>query len=340
MTAETSSDILRFDAFEIDRANRQLRRDGAEIELGNRYFDALVLLVEERGTLVTKDRFMDRVWHGIPVTDEALTQCIRTLRKALGDDAANPRFIATVPKHGYRFIAAPLAAMEARDLAPSTTAGACTLAGGASGVLAGFLYAAIAGTGSAADLLVLAAMIGALGLLAGAGTGLGMAAAMAWRGRTDAAMVAGGALGGLLIGALGSLLGREGIAFVTGSTVSGVTGPVEGLLLGTAAGMAGWIAVRSSRPAIALALAAVAGAVAGAVVHLVGGTLLGGSLHAVAEAQPGMRLSLPHLAPGAGDAVRLLTATAEGTGFAASLAAAVTFARKTVDRTTTFVDFR
>ena len=331
---------LRFGDFEIDRANRQLRRAGQEIELGNRYFDALVLLVEEGGALVTKDTFMDRVWHGIPVTDEALTQCIRTLRKALGDDAANPRFIATVPKHGYRFIAAPRAAKTKRDLAPSTLAGACTLAGGASGVLAGFLYAAIAGTGSAADLLVLAAMIGALGLLAGAGTGLGMAAAMAWQGRTNAAMVAGGALGGLLIGALGSLLGREGIAFVTGSTVSDVTGPFEGLLLGCAAGIAGWIAARSHRSAITVALAAIAGAVAGGLVHLAGGTLLGGSLHAVAEALPGMRLALPDLAPGPGGGTRLLTATAEGAGFAASLAAAVTFARKTVDRTTTLVDFR
>ena len=327
MTAPPPSP-LRFDDFEIDRANRQLRRAGKQVELGNRYFDALVLLVEEGGALVTKDRFMERVWHGIPVTDEALTQCIRLLRKALGDDAANPRFIATVPKHGYRFIAAPPAEKEARDLAPSTVAGACTLAGAASGVLAGFLYAAIAGTGSAADLLVLAAMIGALGLLAGAGTSLGMAAAMAWRGRADAAMIAGGALGGLLIGALGNLLGREGIAFVTGSAVGTVTGPFEGLLLGTAAGIAAWIAVHSHRPSIAVALAALAGAVAGNLVHLAGGALLGGSLHTVAEALPGMRLALPHLAPSAGGVMRLLTATAESAGFAASLAGGVIAARR------------
>ena len=48
---------------------------------------------------------MGEVWRGIPVTDEALTQCIRTLRKQLGDDAARPRFIETVPKNGYRFVA-------------------------------------------------------------------------------------------------------------------------------------------------------------------------------------------------------------------------------------------
>ena len=87
------------------RADRQLRRGGEPVELSSRYFDALALLVAERGRLVTKDRFMGEVWRGIPVTDEALTQCIKTLRRQLGDDAARPRFIETVPKHGYRFIA-------------------------------------------------------------------------------------------------------------------------------------------------------------------------------------------------------------------------------------------
>lgn len=99
------SGLLRFDAFELDFDNRQLRRDGQPIELGSRYFDALALLAAQSGELVTKEAFMERVWHGIPVTDEALTQCIRSVRRALGDDASNPRFIQTVPKHGYRFVA-------------------------------------------------------------------------------------------------------------------------------------------------------------------------------------------------------------------------------------------
>src|SRR4029079_1972014 len=50
-------------------------------------------------------QFLTEVWRGVPVTDEALTQCIKTLRRKLGDDASRPRFIETVPKHGYRFIA-------------------------------------------------------------------------------------------------------------------------------------------------------------------------------------------------------------------------------------------
>ena len=108
----TSTSILRFESFELDPANRQLLRRGVPVELGSRYFDALMLLAERQGELVTKDEFMGVVWQGIPVTDEALTQCIRTLRRTLDDDASNPRFIQTVPKHGYRFIGSPRARFE------------------------------------------------------------------------------------------------------------------------------------------------------------------------------------------------------------------------------------
>src|SRR3982751_239680 len=94
-----------FDQFVLDPDDRQLRRGNAEVELNGRYFDALTLLVRESGKLVSKDRFLDEVWRGVPVTDEALTQCVRTLRRQLGEDAMRPRFIETVPKHGYRFIA-------------------------------------------------------------------------------------------------------------------------------------------------------------------------------------------------------------------------------------------
>src|SRR3982750_3066010 len=100
-----TSGRFRFDRFILDPDDRQLKRGGEPVELNARYLDALALLVSEAGRLVSKDRFMDEVWRGVPVTDEALTQCIRTLRRQLGDDAARPRFIETVPKHGYRFIA-------------------------------------------------------------------------------------------------------------------------------------------------------------------------------------------------------------------------------------------
>ena len=79
---------FRFDRFLLDPVDRQLRRDGAPVELNARYLDALALLVSESGKLVSKDRFMDEVWRGVPVTDEALTQCVRTLRRA-GKTAAS-----------------------------------------------------------------------------------------------------------------------------------------------------------------------------------------------------------------------------------------------------------
>src|SRR5262245_56685845 len=100
-----AGDSFRFEGFVLDPGNRRLSRDGDPVELNARYLDALVLLAGEQGRLVSKDRFLTEVWRGIPVTDEALTQCIKTLRRQLGDDAANPRFIETVPKHGYRFLA-------------------------------------------------------------------------------------------------------------------------------------------------------------------------------------------------------------------------------------------
>src|SRR5688500_2589937 len=96
---------FRFADFVLDPDDRRLIRAGAPVELNARYLDALALLVRESGRLVSKDRFLDEVWRGVPVTDEALTQCIRFLRRILGDDATRPRFIETVPKHGYRFIA-------------------------------------------------------------------------------------------------------------------------------------------------------------------------------------------------------------------------------------------
>src|SRR5262249_5182776 len=96
---------LKFGDFTLDPDNRALWRGAERVELNARYLDALILLTREHGRLISKERFLREVWRGVPVTDEALTQCIKTLRKVLGDDAAQPRFIETAPKHGYRFVA-------------------------------------------------------------------------------------------------------------------------------------------------------------------------------------------------------------------------------------------
>ena len=78
-----ANDAFRFGDFLLHPENRLLARNGRPVELNSRYLDALHLLVRDAGALVTKDRFLDEVWQGIPVTDEALTQCIKMLRKAL-----------------------------------------------------------------------------------------------------------------------------------------------------------------------------------------------------------------------------------------------------------------
>ena len=135
---------LAFGDFVLDPAQRRLWRSGEPVELNSRYFDALALLAREPGILISKDRFMAEVWRGVPVTDEALTQCVRALRRQLGDDAARPRFIETVPKHGYRFIA-PVSA-QGETPAPASVAGsglrrllllggAGTLGGGVAGTI-------------------------------------------------------------------------------------------------------------------------------------------------------------------------------------------------------------
>jgi len=101
---ETATSGYHFDEIFIDARNRQLWRRGELVPLNSKYFEVLLLLVHQSGQLVEKQRLFDEVWEGVIVTDAALTQCIKDIRKQLGDDAANPRYIKTVPKHGYIFI--------------------------------------------------------------------------------------------------------------------------------------------------------------------------------------------------------------------------------------------
>src|ERR1044072_9253917 len=67
--------------------------------------EGLVYLAKNAGQVVTKDELMQTIWGARFVTDEVITTCIFELRRALGDDARNPRFIQTIPKKGYRLIA-------------------------------------------------------------------------------------------------------------------------------------------------------------------------------------------------------------------------------------------
>lgn len=83
---------------------RQLFRNGRSLPLIPRYFDLLVLLVERRHTAVSRREIFDRVWSDVVVSDGALSQAIRTLRRTLDDDSREPEFIRTVSRHGYSFV--------------------------------------------------------------------------------------------------------------------------------------------------------------------------------------------------------------------------------------------
>src|SRR5882724_1817770 len=110
----------RFDDFFLDESNRQLSRNGDPVPLNSKYLDVLLLLVSRAGQLVEKQRIFDEIWDGVFVTDAALTQCIKDIRKQLGDDASSPRYIRTVPKHGYVFIGNVLEADEDATPGPGT----------------------------------------------------------------------------------------------------------------------------------------------------------------------------------------------------------------------------
>lgn len=102
--------ICRFGDLEIDVTRGRLTRGGEECRLRQRSFEVLAYLIDRRDRVVSKQELFDSVWRQTAVTDDALVQCIKEIRRALGDDFQNPRYIRTIPKVGYRFIASPDAA--------------------------------------------------------------------------------------------------------------------------------------------------------------------------------------------------------------------------------------
>lgn len=96
--------IYRLDGIEIDTAQACLKRDGNEQHLRQQAFQVLIYLLENPQRLITKNELIEAIWQDTAVTDNALEQCLAEIRKVLGDDSRNPRFIKTVPRAGYRFI--------------------------------------------------------------------------------------------------------------------------------------------------------------------------------------------------------------------------------------------
>jgi DNA-binding winged helix-turn-helix (wHTH) protein len=100
-----SAPVYRFGAFEIDGAERVLRCAGDVVPLGGRATDTLLALLERPGRLVSKGEMLERVWPDAVVEENSLDKSISTLRKALGDSSRAPRFLETMARRGYRFVA-------------------------------------------------------------------------------------------------------------------------------------------------------------------------------------------------------------------------------------------
>ena len=362
---------FRFADFVLDPDDRRLSRDGVPVELNARYLDALSLLVRENGRLVSKDRFLDEVWRGVPVTDEALTQCIRSLRRQLGDDAARPSFIETVPKHGYRFIAAveaidgaapalaPTGAparpeAETRPASPTAvaktkwqtfflTAAAATVGGGMAGLLGGIFYGFAGasqplgpGIGSASVLIVMVCLTVVAALAGALGVGLGLAASLLKSPHFGPWTVAGGAFGGLIVGAFGKLLGLDAFNLLLGQSPGDITGAAEGAVLGGAVGLGAWLAARDQREMPlrrSVFIAGAAGLAAGLIITLLGGRLMGGSLDLLARAFPNSQLRLDQIGAlvgenGFGPISQTVTGGLEGLLFAACVVGAIIVGRR------------
>jgi DNA-binding winged helix-turn-helix (wHTH) protein len=119
-SAPTGLHLIDFPPFQLDLRGGMLRRETASVPLRPKTFAVLQHLAERPGELVSKQALLDAVWGDVAVTEEVVRLSIFELRAALGDDRTAPRFIETVPRRGYRFVA-PRGA-------PSSTTGVPTAA--------------------------------------------------------------------------------------------------------------------------------------------------------------------------------------------------------------------
>jgi TolB-like protein/Tfp pilus assembly protein PilF len=106
---EGTSPVYRFGPFVLDVTDRSLKRDGVPVPLTPKLFDLLVALVEGAGRLVEKDALLKKVWPDVAVEEGNLTKGVFSLRQLLDSDDSS-RYIETIPKRGYRFVAPVIAA--------------------------------------------------------------------------------------------------------------------------------------------------------------------------------------------------------------------------------------
>lgn len=340
----------RFSDFTLSPQRRLLVRDGREVPLIPRYFDLLVLLIERRHEAVHRREIFDRVWTDANVSDSALSQAIRTLRRTLGDDSKEPRFIRTVSRHGYRFVlpdvveeadddaqpapaAAPAPARvdvaDEDDAAPwrwhdASWGGA--VAGIAAGGLGGVILAAAPdSTAPLAIAPVLAVIGGGCGALGGGGVGMGLfVAGTSARAQGAAAQIAGSAIGGGIVGVCVQWLATWGLASLLGLDVS-LGGGLEGVAIGAAAGAGYTVAARLTSQWQSILMTALLCGLAGLALGLGGRPLVGGTIHTIAIAADGSRAILAPLGrligePDFGPVSRAILAFGEAATFGAGVA--------------------
>jgi TolB-like protein/DNA-binding winged helix-turn-helix (wHTH) protein len=121
--AATPRRIVCFGSFEVDLGSRELRRHGLKIGLQDQPFRLLVLLLERAGEVVTREELRDELWPADTFVDfdHGLNTAVRKLREALGDSAETPRFVETLARRGYRFVAQVGEPTAVADAAPPPT---------------------------------------------------------------------------------------------------------------------------------------------------------------------------------------------------------------------------
>ena len=119
-TAHPVRDGFRFGRFELDVRTRELRKDGVRLRMQDQPFEVLVMLLEQPGEVLTRDELRRRLWPDGTFVDfeHGLNAAVNKLREALSDSADNPRYVETLPRRGYRFIAAVTRATSAAPPEP------------------------------------------------------------------------------------------------------------------------------------------------------------------------------------------------------------------------------
>ena len=125
-SSASPAQVIRFGSFEANFRSKELRKSGVRIKLHDQPFQVLTMLLERPGELVTREEIRNRLWPGDTYVgfDHGLNNAVNRLREALGDSADSPRFVETLPRRGYRFIAPTTLQAFTNDSAPLEIASA------------------------------------------------------------------------------------------------------------------------------------------------------------------------------------------------------------------------